>query len=986
MIQKKFLYKDLKTAEDALPRIRRILEETPHKCALLTFYETGLKAGEIEDYVALIRELGFPELQIAGISLTVIAELMPEGNGILLNLILTEEAGIEVVTLPCTPGGEDEAADILNRRLEASGNVKAVELFGSNMSLKTTRFMERAMKGHEDAALFGTCTIRNLPTKLSVEDNEQVIELEQGDPAFARDELVYGDKMLFDGFVAIIFYGQRLICKANYALGWSPIGRRLNTELGENASKGETVVKEVNGFTAVDIYREYLGVYPDSYLISNICEFPFIVEREGINIGLIPIDCNKDGELFFMMTLNKGECLRFSFASHDEVLNASRSSLDSMERFKPETLFLTLCGNRINFLKEDAHLEWDGFKKVSPDHALMHGSCELYYQYGKGGILNSAHLAIGLKEGVTSTDAAGFDHIDVESLRHGRTMALSDRMSVFLRKITSELKKAVDEANDANTAKSAFLSHMSHEIRTPINAILGMDEMIIRESSEDEVIGYAEDIRSAGNNLLGIVNDVLDFSKIEAGKMNIIPVEYEVASIINDMYNIVLMRAGTKGLAVKLDIDPTIPSLLYGDETRIKQVITNLLTNAVKYTEDGSVTLRMERIEEGSDGDGEALKRACPGDQCPDVSVRIRVTVEDTGIGIRPEDMERLFVEYQRMEERRNRKVEGTGLGLSITSELLELMGSRLFVESTYGKGSVFGFEIVQGVLGAEGVGKISGRYRKTETRKYRVKFTAEDAWILVVDDTKVNLDVIRNLLKRTKIHIDTALSGEEALKLVQENEYDVIFLDHLMPKMDGPETLKRMKALEVNLSKDAPVISLTANAASGIKDEYIKAGFRDYLAKPVNPQRLEDMLFELIPQEKVRTVSDPGETKLSGAALELPAWLLENPRIDAEEGLKNCGTPDTYLIVLGCFFEMINDHADEIEECYRNRDWENYRIKVHALKSSAKTIGATELSDKAAGLEQAGRDADTEFIDSNTEALLEYCRSLKEELSPIAQ
>ncbi|MCR4961549.1 MAG: response regulator [Lachnospiraceae bacterium] len=835
MIQKKYLCRDKHEVETAIGQIGLFLSETPHKSALLTFYEKGFSGEDIGSFVAQMKGCGHPELSVAGISLTFMAELMPEGTGMLLNLILADDAEFEVCTIPCEPGGESDAARILHDRIGERGDVKAVEFFGSNMALKITRFMKEAMAGHEDVVLFGTTTIRNLPTKLSTEEN--TVEIEQIDPSIEQNEFVVGDEILTDGFVAVIFAGDSLRVEARYALGWNPVGRELSLEFGESTYKGETVIKSINGVPAVDIYREYLGVYPDSYLISNICEFPFIVERNGINICLIPIDCGKDGELYFMMTLEQGESIRFTFASHDEVLYASSRSLEAMEKFCPQALFLTLCGNRINFLKDDAHIEWEGFKAVAPEYALMHGACELLYYKGKGGILNSAHLAIGMREGDSPANAEYGDHVSLESLHRGRVMSLSDRMSVFLSRITTELLDMAKEAEDANNAKSAFLSHMSHEIRTPINAILGMNEMILQDSREDDTLEYSENIRSAGNNLLTIVNDILDISKIEAGRMSIIPTEYRTTSAMKDLYNVVKIRATDKGLDIKLDIDPNIPSVLFGDETRIKQVITNLLTNAVKYTEDGLITFSVKVIaKEGG-------------------NVRIRVSVKDTGIGIRPEDMEKLFDEYRRLDEKRNRKIEGTGLGLSITRELLELMDSSLKVESTYKKGSEFRFEIEQGVVDDTPIGDVSGLFKDSALRKYRVRFTAEDARILVVDDSSVNLSVVKNLLKKTKISIDTARSGEEALKLVKENAYDLIFLDHLMPGMNGPETLKRMNETEGNLSKDAPVISLTANASAVARDEYINAGFRDYLPKPISRKELEDMLFYYISPEKIRTV-----------------------------------------------------------------------------------------------------------------------------------
>ncbi len=972
MKQKNYIFENPEAAEPTLIEIKKFLESNPHKAAVLTVYETGFPRREIERLIDRVRNLGFPELLVAGISILMIADYPPDGMGIRMNLVITEKADIDVVTLPCLPGDEDEAASVLRERLDARPYARVVELFVSSMAFDTTRFIEEAMKGHDEVVLFGTGTIRNLPTKLSIVEDAQGIELEKTEGP-VKDDMVFGYDVLYEGFVAVIFSGEELRADAEYALGWKPIGRKFALELGERIGKGETVVNGIDGSSAVDIYKEYLGVYPDPYFISNICEFPFMVERDGMDICLIPLDCGRDGELYFMMTLREGEKIRFSFASHDEVLGASRKSIEKMDRFMPEAVFLTLCGNRLSFLKEDAHLEWDEFKSITSEYVIMHGSCELFYRNGEGGILNSAHLAVGLREGETPEETGRYAHPDLESLHHGRTMPLSDRMSAFLNKITTEILDVALEAEAANNAKSAFLSHMSHEIRTPINAILGMDEMILRESTETDIVGYAEDIRSAGNNLLGIVNDVLDFSKIEAGKMEIIPAEYEIASVINDLLNAVLIRAENKGIAVRPDIDPTIPSGLYGDELRLKQIIANLLTNAVKYTEKGEVVLRVKRV---------------PEEAADEKSILLSISVKDTGIGIKPEDMEKLFNEYVRVDEERNRAVEGTGLGLAITKQLLALMGSRLSIESTYGEGSEFGFVIRQGITNEKPVGAVNTRFGRTAgiRRRYKARFTAEDARILAVDDTKVNLEVFRNLLKKTRIVIDEAESGEAALKLVTENAYDVIFLDHLMPDMDGIETLKKMKELKNNRSASAPVISLTANAVSGARDEYLKAGFSDYLTKPIHSESLEEMLLKYIPSEKIRRTPGFDEEKNIEMFSALPEWLLECREIDAAEGLKNCGSAESYIIVLNSFYETIEEKADEIEGFYNVQDWENYTVKVHALKSSARIIGAVSLSEKAEKLEKAGGERDIAFINEKTKEVLAHYRSYLEILSPLVE
>ena len=317
---------------------------------------------------------------------------------------------------------------------------------------------------------------------------------------------------------------------------------------------------------------------------------------------------------------------------------------------------------------------------------------------------------------------------------------------------SEELREAKAAAEYASQAKSVFLSNMSHEIRTPINAVLGMNEMILRESEEQNILEYSENIRTAGTTLLGLINDILDFSKIEAGKMDIIPVNYDLSSVINDLVMMIQARTDKKGLLLKLDFDGDIPKMLYGDEVRIKQVVTNILTNAVKYTEKGSVTFHIgyERIADD------------PG------SVFLDFSVADTGIGIKPEDMAKLFSEFERIEEKRNRNIEGTGLGMNITKSLLEMMGTSLKVESVYGEGSTFSFRLKQKVIKWDSLGDYEAAHRASllSMKKYQEKFTAPDAHVLVVDDTPMNLTVFKGLLKKTLVKIDTADSGIKALNL----------------------------------------------------------------------------------------------------------------------------------------------------------------------------------------------------------------------------
>ncbi len=536
-----------------------------------------------------------------------------------------------------------------------------------------------------------------------------------------------------------------------------------------------------------------------------------------------------------------------------------------------------------------------------------------------------------------------------------------------------ELEKELEVAQKSSEAKSAFLSNMSHEIRTPINAVLGLNEMILRESSEEQILEYANSVKSAGNSLLGIINDILDFSKIEAGKMEILNVEYHLSSTINDLLNIIAVKAEDKGLELKINIDRTLPGKLIGDELRIKQCVTNILSNAVKYTEEGSVTLNIS-YRKGDSND-----------------VFLKFQVIDTGIGIKEEDIEKLYSPFERIEEIRNRSIEGTGLGMSIVKKLLALMDSRLEVKSVYGEGSDFSFEIRQGVASWEELGDFKEKYKEFlgSQKKYHESFTAPSAVILVVDDTPINLTVVKGLLKRTKVRVDTAESGFETLELVKKKKYDAIFIDHRMPEMDGIETLEALKKMMDNLSIDTPCIALTANAGEGARDEYLAAGFIDYLSKPVNGELLEKMLMEYLPDEKVTRVTDENGGD-ADSAIEadgddnISAALSSLQGINLDEAVKNCGSKELLVDVVKEFLISINPKADSIEQFAREKDFRNYAVTVHALKSSARLIGATELSQMAAHLEDSGNAEDENEINEKTPELLELYRSYKEKLASI--
>ncbi|MCR5303073.1 MAG: response regulator [Lachnospiraceae bacterium] len=552
--------------------------------------------------------------------------------------------------------------------------------------------------------------------------------------------------------------------------------------------------------------------------------------------------------------------------------------------------------------------------------------------------------------------------------------------------ISNEIDELIQRQSElaiaANEAKSSFLSNMSHEIRTPINSVLGMNEMVLRESDDQNILAYAESIKAAGNTLLGLVNDILDFSKIEAGKMEIIPVDYDLSSVLNDLVNMVQTRADEKGLLLKLNFNPNTPKQLHGDEIRFKQVVTNILTNAVKYTEKGSVTFAVNF-------------QKIPGS---DDKVILNVSVSDTGIGIKQEDMEKLFSKFDRIEEKRNRNIEGTGLGMNITSRLLEMMNSRLEVNSVYGEGSVFYFSLEQDVVAWENLGNYEESYRASisKRRKYTAKFYAPKAVVLMVDDNPMNLMVFKSLLKQTKIQIDTAESGDEGLALSYDKKYDIVFLDHMMPKKDGIETLHELRAREKDPNRDTPMICLTANAISGAREQYITAGFNDYLTKPIDSSKLEEMIMTYLPKDKIEEVDrwqlDEDAENTDGQEdsseeqdiMDTLKPLKGQEWIDVDLGLKNSGAPEAYLPLLKVFYESLDSRANEIEGFYREENWNDYTIKVHALKSSARIIGAKDFGEDAQLLENAGKGGDIEYIRKNHEKFMSDYLSFKAPLAEV--
>lgn len=551
--------------------------------------------------------------------------------------------------------------------------------------------------------------------------------------------------------------------------------------------------------------------------------------------------------------------------------------------------------------------------------------------------------------------------------------------SIEKAKLTSELEKAKTEAERANTAKSQFLARMSHEIRTPINAIMGMNEMIISESGEDEIQKYADDIKISSQILLSIVNDILDSSKIESGKMELVPVKYHIGGFLNNLYNMISVRAKEKNLKLVFDIDPTIPKEYFGDEKRIRQVLTNLLTNAVKYTNKGTVTLKIT-----CDVDGETAILHC--------------SIKDTGIGIKAEDIEKIYDAYYRIDVSRNRNVEGSGLGMTIVQRLLELMGSELKIQSEYEKGSEFSFDIEQKIVNAKPVGDFRAENGKANgQRSGRTRYTAPEAKILVVDDNPMNLKVFKALLKNTKIQVSEAENGRKCLDILENQSFDVIFLDHMMPVMDGIETLHEIQRKK--LCDGTPIIMLTANAISGDREKYISEGFDDFLTKPINTDKLDKMIINYLPDGLVKYSEDnaakpaaektpakaeepviavPAETarQVSCAAEKTQEEILDElreslPELNVESGMELCCNDTDFYLEL--FSDYVNlPIKDDLVRCLNDGNFKDYGTHIHGFKNNSYSVGADELGRFAFEMEKLAKAGNMDEIPEMQKKLFE--------------
>ena len=524
-----------------------------------------------------------------------------------------------------------------------------------------------------------------------------------------------------------------------------------------------------------------------------------------------------------------------------------------------------------------------------------------------------------------------------------------------LRKTRDEAEEAMAAAQSASQAKTFFLSSISHEIRTPINAILGYNEMMLRDAEKKETVQYCVNIQSAGKTLLSMISDMMDYTEIETGSINLEKSDYSTVSMITDVTIFGRYFADKKDIELRVKADPTMPKELHGDSARITRIFCNLLSNAVKYTNFGhvDVTIRWE-LESISEG-------------------YLYAEVTDTGIGIHGEDLANITSAFQRVDKKRNQNIQGLGLGLTIVTKLLAMMDGTLDIRSEYGKGTMVSFRIKQEIVDSTPLGEMDLVAHKPEKIAMRPGFTAPDARLLAVDDNIMNLELYRGILKETRIQIDTAVNGVEALEYISRYKYDLIILDHMMPLMDGMETLKTIK--KQNLCSDVPILVITANAVSGEKSAYLNAGFDDYLSKPVSSRQLLEAVRKYLPENLIQpdilnysfTEDDFSE---SGAIERLSEFL------DVKSAMNYCcNSEELYLSVVKTYVE--ENRLEVIRKYFDEKDFDNYRIQVHALKSGSRVVGSGELEERARLLEMAAKSGDTEYIAENNDALLDEYKSL---------
>lgn len=622
MIQRTYTVSQSQELRRILDKLASGISYRDYQGRLVILSAIGMDPAMVSDFCRMIRE-EIPGIVTAG--LYQLPEENYDGEPLLrLSFLFFHSSQVHLLEYEqTTPAADRQNRLDFAQKCQEMKDIRAAVLMTSGLSVKVSELTE-----------FITGILPGIPVFGQAMTAEPFLDVSL--------PFVYGSRPMVNGVIIVLLSGSSLRVSGQVISGWQPVGKQMIPELrqgDEFLQAGDTLVKEIDGYPAFDIYRHYLKVKRNHHFQENIYEFPLVLNRDGEDFYRVPIRYDEAGELCFMGDIRPGETLRFSYGMPDVMLQETDLHARKIAGLKPEAVLLFAADPRLRLMRQYPENEITLIQHYHPELQYMHGLCEIFRQDQVGGVTNASDILITMTEERPETNQPGADQsaanrpADTFLLdEDDAVLPMRDRLSAFLGAISSDLEKAAREAEAASRAKSAFLSAMSHEIRTPINAVLGMDEMILRETHEENSRCYAENIRSAGDSLLSLVNDVLDYSRMEAGKVTIIPAEYQTARLISSLDNLIRTRAEGKGLKLEIQADEQIPRILRGDEIRIRQILTNLLTNAVKYTEKGSVTMKV------------AVKSAS-GDR-----VTLHFSVEDTGIGIRKEDMPRLFEAFSRLE------------------------------------------------------------------------------------------------------------------------------------------------------------------------------------------------------------------------------------------------------------------------------------------------------------------------------------------------
>ncbi len=957
MLQKSYSFKTTKEFRQIAQQIRNNSAfSTSRSCLLqLAIYQSDT------DFISEVLDIVYKDIPGACVAGITNDNTIRKDHAKLIsscNVVYFTDSEVSITSYNFEVISEEEAGSLLDSRIKALSYVQGILLFASGIDCDVNKFIDSASGNMSNIPIFGSCA--GLPSQ----ENENGLQERKTPLVFEGD--IYAENILSKGVVVVILHGKDLHVRIIPDIGWQPLGKELEI----TGTAGSLCATTIDDMPATYIYDIYLHVTPDKNFLMNICDFPLLLtERYGIMQNRVPINFDNDGKLYFGANIHKGERIRLTYGNIRHMLTEAQQNSNLLYRFGSQALFIYASSIRDIFLKQAAQKELGYYRNVNNELFCCYGWGEIL-KFQTGGVLNASLISVAMHEGHVvhpTTDINPPENLEPARL----TMPLSSRLISFLETTNKEMK-------ESSEAKSNFLSNMSHEIRTPINAVLGMDEMILRECKDDNIRGYALDIQRAGKMLLSLINDILDFSKIEANKLEILPSEYDLSSTITDLVNMASPSAKRKGLNLIVQVDKNTPHKLYGDESRLKQCMLNIITNAIKYTKEGSVTISIE----GKQKDAENLM--------------LTIKVVDTGIGIKKADMKRLFTPFERIEESKNRNIEGTGLGMSIVRGLLSKMNSNLEVKSEYGHGSTFAFTIEQKVISWEPIGD----YKQTQSEiskdlpSYRESFQAPDAHILVVDDMNANLTVIKGLLKATRIKIDTASNAQDALKLAHDTKYDILIIDHLMPNMDGIQMLHELRKDKTSANNDTICIALTANAIMGAKEMYIKEGFESYLPKPVDGTVLEETLVNFLPRELILLPGDKGfieEKKTANVAptvqadSELYTAFSDLFGINIQEGLKNCGTWEVLKETASSFLESLPHRIELTEEFKNAKNLKEYTVQVHGIKGAARLIGAQKLSEPAAYLEQCGDSGNIKEIEAKTEDFIKLCKEYIIKLQPLS-